>query len=104
MSMTATRTFWRVALAALFLAIQTHATEFMGHQGRGHGKGPGHGHGPGHGRGAGCSGKGELGAMENVERTVTNTDTGVIIEITSDDPALVETIQNHVTQFVGSEA
>jgi TusA-related sulfurtransferase len=59
-----------------------------------------------HGKGHGCAGgetcghgtcaQGTCGKMEGVKRTVTNTDSGIIIELTSDDPAVVETLQSQM--------
>ena len=71
-------------------------------EGRGMGRGEGRGKGRGHGRGPGGPGQGwgrggppheGFGPIEGAQRTVTQTDNGVIIEITSDDPAVVEIIQ-----------
>jgi TusA-related sulfurtransferase len=49
----------------------------------------------------GCVGRGMHGRLEGVQRTVTNTDTGVIIEITSDEPAAVAVIQARFANMEG---
>ena len=61
--------------------------------GKGHGQKHGQRHGRRHGKRCGCAHHGRPGWIEGAERAVTNTDSGVLIEITSDDPEVVEVIQ-----------